>query len=84
MRHEADVYAAMGQSLNVAHLEAAFEDDVAVDLVLELCAGGSMWARIRRGAYGERAAARLVREVLRAVAQCHAKGVVIRDVKVCC
>ena len=41
-----------------------------------------MWQRIKRGAYSERTAARLVREVLRAVAQCHAKGVIVRDVKV--
>ncbi|GBF96832.1 calcium-dependent kinase-like [Raphidocelis subcapitata] len=81
VRHEVDVYRAMGQSLNVAHLEAAFEDDVAADLVLELCEGGTMWQRIRRGAYSEAAAARIVREVLRAVAQCHAKGVILRDVK---
>ncbi|KIZ00641.1 hypothetical protein MNEG_7321 [Monoraphidium neglectum] len=81
VRHEVDVYRTMGQSLNVAHLEAAFEDDVAVDLVLELCQGGTMWQRIKRGAYSERTAARLVREVLRAVAQCHAKGVIVRDVK---
>lgn len=41
-----------------------------------------MWQRIKRGQYSERMAARLVREVLRAVAQCHAKGVIVRDVKV--
>ncbi|KAI8465162.1 MAG: kinase-like domain-containing protein [Monoraphidium minutum] len=81
VRHEVDVYRTMGQSLNVAHLEAAYEDDVAVDLVLELCGGGTMWQRIKRGAYSERTAARLVREVLRGVAQCHAKGVILRDVK---
>jgi calcium-dependent protein kinase len=50
--------------------------------VLELCSGGTMWSRIKRGAYSERTAALLMREVLRAVAQCHAKGVILRDVKV--
>jgi serine/threonine protein kinase len=44
-------------------------------------AGGELWVKIRRGEYNEARAARLVREVLRAVAQCHAKGIVIRDVK---
>jgi calcium-dependent protein kinase len=47
----------MGQSLNVAHLEDAYEDDVCVDLVMELAAGGNMWQRIKRGNYSERTAA---------------------------
>jgi calcium-dependent protein kinase len=78
---EVDVYRTLGRSLNVAHLEGTYEDGVAVDLVLELCTGGTMWDRIRRGAYDERNAARLVREVLRAVAQAHSAGIAVRDVK---
>jgi len=81
IQHEVDIYRHMGQSLNVAHLEEAYEDDVCVDLVMELAAGGNMWQRIKRGNYSERTAAGIVREMLQAVAQCHAKGVVLRDVK---
>ncbi len=44
-------------------------------------AGGELWTKIKRGEYHEAQAARLVHEVLLAVAQCHAKGIVIRDVK---
>lgn len=42
--------------------------------------GGELWGRIKRGRYGEAEAAAIIREILRAVAQCHAKGVVLRDV----
>jgi hypothetical protein len=55
----------MGQSLNVAHLEEAYEDDVCVDLVMELAAGGNMWQRIKRGSYSEATAARCVRGACR-------------------
>lgn len=37
--------------------------------------------RIRKGRYTEGQAMRLIQEVLRTVAQCHAKSVLIRDVK---
>ena len=37
--------------------------------------------RIKAGSYSEVVAARLVREILRTVAQCHAENVMIRDVK---
>eukprot|EP00775_Hariotina_reticulata_P009371 gene9371-9534_t len=65
IQHEVDVARHMGQSLNVIHLVEAFEDDVCVDLVMELAAGGSL----------------LIADILRGVAQCHAKGVVLRDIK---
>ena len=37
--------------------------------------------RIKAGSYSEVVAARLVREILRTVAQCHAENVMMRDVK---
>jgi hypothetical protein len=37
--------------------------------------------RIRAGFYTERDAARLVREIVRTVAQCHSQGVMMRDIK---
>ncbi len=38
-------------------------------------------ARILKGKYSEQQAARLVQEILRTVAQCHAKHVLMRDIK---
>ncbi|KAF8058936.1 CPK9 [Scenedesmus sp. PABB004] len=81
VQHEVDVARHMGQSLNIIHLVEAYEDDVCVDLVLELAVGGSLAQRIRHGPPSEAAAARIIRDVLRAVAQCHAKHVILRDVK---
>eukprot|EP00878_Enallax_costatus_P017437 GHUV01018315.1.p1 GENE.GHUV01018315.1~~GHUV01018315.1.p1 ORF type:complete len:541 (+),score=186.60 GHUV01018315.1:610-2232(+) len=81
IQHEVDVFRHMGQSLNVIHLIEAYEDDVCVDLVMELAAGGSLWSRINRGSYTEATAAKIIADILRAVAQCHAKGVILRDVK---
>lgn len=57
---QVDVYRRLGQSLNVAHLQEAYEDDVCVDLVMELCSGGQLWKRIQRGSYSEQQAARCV------------------------
>lgn len=42
---------------------------------------GWMRCRIRKGSYSEKAARRLVREMVRAVAQCHGMHVMLRDIK---
>jgi calcium-dependent protein kinase len=83
IRNEVDICNHLGRSLNVAYLYAAFESEQHINLVMELCTGGELWdaIRARGGAYTERDAARLVREVVRTVAQCHAAGVLMRDVK---
>ena len=41
-------------ALNVAALEAVYEDDAAVHLVMELCRGGELLARARSAHYSER------------------------------
>jgi serine/threonine protein kinase len=83
VRNEVDICGHLGRSLNVAYFYGAYEAAGHVDLVLELCTGGELWDRIkaRGGQYNERDAARLVREMVRTVAQCHAQGVMVRDVK---
>lgn len=82
IRNEVEIGSHLGASLSIAYLYGAYENEKEVDLVFELCTGGELWSRIQRlGAYTERDAARLVRGVLRTVAQCHAAGVLIRDVK---
>ncbi|CAG9463673.1 unnamed protein product [Pedinophyceae sp. YPF-701] len=81
VENEVDVLRTLGNSLNVAYLYDVFEDDKNVDLVMEMCTGGELWARIEEGRYTEEQAAAAITDVLRAIAQCHAKGVLIRDVK---
>ena len=83
IRNEVDICNHLGRALNVAYLYGAYEDAENVYLVMELCSGGELWDAIRAkgGAYSEQDAARLVREVLLTVAQCHAAGVLMRDIK---
>jgi len=50
-------------------------------LILELCAGGELWHAIGERHYSERTAASYMRAVLRTLAQCHAAGILHRDVK---
>jgi hypothetical protein len=40
VQREVDIYRHLGQSLNVAHLYEAYEDESCVDMVLQLCTGG--------------------------------------------
>mmetsp|Transcript_10732 Transcript_10732/g.20227 ORF Transcript_10732/g.20227 Transcript_10732/m.20227 type:complete len:663 (-) Transcript_10732:505-2493(-) len=83
VRREVLFQAKMGPSLSVAYLYRVFEDEDAVYMVMELCAGGPMWNRIRDegGHYTEARAATMLRAALQAVAQCHARGIILRDVK---
>eukprot|EP00803_Ostreobium_quekettii_P004365 evm.model.scf_394.1 EVM.evm.TU.scf_394.1 scf_394:12902-20036(+) len=81
IHHEVDVYTSLGSSLNIAYLYGVYETPQAVNMVIELCTGGQLWGRIKKGRYSEKDAAKIVKEILRAVAQCHAKNVVVRDVK---
>jgi calcium-dependent protein kinase len=79
--HEVDALAAVGNSLNASHLVAAYEDDRAVALVMELCSGGPLLSRVKPGEWGERDAQRAVLDIVRSLAHCHSAGVLVRDVK---
>jgi len=79
---EAEIMHELGvSSLSVCTLHHVFEDDENVYLVQELCRGGALWARIKTGQYSELSAAKLLRSVLRVIAQCHARGIIVRDLK---
>lgn len=80
IRNEVDIGNHLGRSLNVASVVEVFETDTEVDLVVELCTGGELWDRIKQygGQYSERDAAKIIAEMLRTVAQCHAQGVMMR------
>uniref|UniRef100_A0A7S0WMQ4 Non-specific serine/threonine protein kinase n=1 Tax=Pyramimonas obovata TaxID=1411642 RepID=A0A7S0WMQ4_9CHLO len=81
LENEVKVMQHVGPSLNVVYLYNVFEDDTHIHLVLEYCRGGELWRRIRNGKYSEAYAAKIIRSILRVVAQCHAKNVIYRDIK---
>ncbi|CAI5937658.1 unnamed protein product [Closterium sp. NIES-65] len=66
----------------VVNLRAVFEDDKEVHIVMEYCEGGELFDEvIRRGRIPEKEAALLFRQIVSAVAFCHARGVMHRDLK---
>ena len=62
-------------------MQGAFEDDGNIHLVMELCSGGGILDRMKEGTLTEARIADIIRSVLRFIAQCHAKGIIYRDVK---
>ncbi|KAJ4840088.1 Calcium-dependent protein kinase 20 [Turnera subulata] len=67
---------------NVIKIVNAYEDGVAVHVVMELCAGGELFDRIiQRGHYSEKKAAELARLIVGVVEACHSLGVMHRDLK---
>eukprot|EP00475_Leptophrys_vorax_P030940 TRINITY_DN4668_c1_g1_i2.p2 TRINITY_DN4668_c1_g1~~TRINITY_DN4668_c1_g1_i2.p2 ORF type:complete len:374 (-),score=-19.34 TRINITY_DN4668_c1_g1_i2:431-1552(-) len=63
-------------------LRAAFEDDLEIHLVMDLCDRGELFDEIvRRGRLSERDAARVFHTLANTVAFCHSKGVLHRDLK---
>ncbi|KAL4434088.1 hypothetical protein ABPG75_000529 [Micractinium tetrahymenae] len=78
---EVDAMQQLGGSLDAVFLQDVFEDDIAVHLVMELCEGGSVLDGLKDGEYSERQVAHIMRAVVRFIAQCHAKGLIYRDIK---
>ncbi|XP_024362341.1 calcium-dependent protein kinase 4 [Physcomitrium patens] len=67
---------------NIVTIKGAYEDQVSVHLVMELCAGGELFDRIiQRGHYSEAQAAELCRVIVGVVETCHSLGVMHRDLK---
>ncbi|KAK6933809.1 Protein kinase domain [Dillenia turbinata] len=82
IRREVEIMKHMPKHPNIVCLKDTYEDDDAVHLVMELCAGGELFDRIvARGHYTERAAAALIRTIVKVVQICHKHGVMHRDLK---
>lgn len=81
LRTEVEIMQQLGYSLDAVNLKDVFEDADSVHLVMQLCEGGALLERIEKLSYSEAYIARLTRSVLRFVSQCHAKGIIYRDIK---
>mmetsp|Transcript_36293 Transcript_36293/g.43844 ORF Transcript_36293/g.43844 Transcript_36293/m.43844 type:complete len:674 (+) Transcript_36293:355-2376(+) len=81
MRREILNQRRMSPSLSVTYLYDEYEDDKSVYLVMELCKGGHLWQRIKRGQYSEAKAAKIIAAAIQSIAQCHAVGIMLRDIK---
>ncbi|GLU05881.1 hypothetical protein SLE2022_229560 [Rubroshorea leprosula] len=82
VRREVQIMHHLTGHRNIVELKGAYEDRHSVNLVMELCAGGELFDRIiAKGHYSEREAARLFRQIVTVVHNCHTMGVMHRDLK---
>jgi hypothetical protein len=82
MRSEVQILQHLVGVPGVVQLRGAYEDCRAVNLVLELCAGGDLLDHILcSGRLPEDDAAAAARAIVLALQRCHARGVMHRDVK---
>ena len=63
---------------NIVRVYELFEDDDAVYIIMEHCSGGTLASR---APYTEREAAKIMTKLLSAVAYCHQRGILHRDIK---
>lgn len=72
---------------NIITIRDVFEDAHHVFIVTELCTGGELFDRIiqktnsKEGHYSEHDAAKIIKQVLDAIAYCHQKNICHRDLK---
>ncbi|KAK4377810.1 hypothetical protein RND71_004106 [Anisodus tanguticus] len=82
VRREIQIMHHLAGQPSVVQIVGAYEDAVAVHVVMELCAGGELFDRIlQRGHYSEKKAAELARVIVGVVEACHSLGVMHRDLK---
>lgn len=82
VRREVAVMKKLAGSPYVVNLHRAFEDDEHVHIVMDLCEGGDLFDELtKKGRLPEMEACTLFAEVAKAVAHCHANGILHRDVK---
>ncbi|GLT36442.1 hypothetical protein SLA2020_108170 [Shorea laevis] len=82
IRREVQIMQHLSGQPNIVEFKGAYEDRQSVHLVMELCAGGDLFDRIKaKGRYSEEAAAFILRQIINAVNSCHLMGVMHRDLK---
>ncbi|KAJ6825289.1 calcium-dependent protein kinase 10-like isoform X1 [Iris pallida] len=82
VRREIQIMHHLAGHPNVISIKGAYEDAVAVHVVMDVCGGGELFDRIiKKGHYTERKAAELARVIVGVVEACHSLGVMHRDLK---
>ncbi|KAK2993676.1 hypothetical protein RJ640_026132 [Escallonia rubra] len=82
VRREIEIMHHLSGHPNVVSIKGAYEDAVAVHVVMELCEGGELFDKItKRGHFTERKAAELARTIVGVIEACHSLGVMHRDLK---
>ncbi|XP_073012165.1 calcium-dependent protein kinase 26-like [Typha latifolia] len=82
VRREIQVMHHLSGHKNVVTIKGAYEDQLCVHIVMELCEGGELFDRIiERGYFTEQKAADLTRIIVGVVEACHSLGVMHRDLK---
>lgn len=82
VRREIQIMHHLAGHPNVISIVGAYEDAVAVHVIMELCTGGELFDRIiQKGHYTEKKAAELARIIVGVVEACHSLGVMHRDLK---
>lgn len=82
VRREVEILHHLSGNPNVVSIKGAYEDAMAVHVVMELCGGGELFDRIlKRGHYSEKKAAELTRIIVSVIETCHSLGVMHRDLK---
>ena len=72
---------AMVDHPNIVRLFEVIEDDKYFNLLQELCTGGDLSRKIQRTQLKEKEIAKIFNQIMSAVAYCHEKGIVHRDLK---
>lgn len=82
VRREIQIMHHLSGHRNVVAIKGAYEDQLYVHIVMDLCQGGELFDRIiQRGHYSERKAAELTKIIVGVVEACHSLGVMHRDLK---
>ncbi|KAI5592803.1 hypothetical protein POPTR_004G207300v4 [Populus trichocarpa] len=82
VRREIQIMHHLAGHKNIVTIKGAYEDQLYVHIVMELCSGGELFDRIiQRGHYTERKAAELTKIIVGVVEACHSLGVMHRDLK---
>lgn len=71
----------LGNSFDAVNLVDVFEDNFEIHLIMGICEGGALLERVGAHTYSEKYISHLIRSILRFISQCHAKGIIYRDVK---